>query len=871
MGELAEFQALNDINFGEDDNGDIIIPGVNDLPHFANAEAKKLDLDIKAKKDDLERKATVLIDLTERLKVMNEHFKNVQMEVSHTNSLLDAKRSEIQTEKHLKQLTSRALGRSTVESRQIKEDIEKTQERLNNVQNQIYLANEKFDEFKMQMNWNQEELDQWAVAARQKEEDSLALQRYARADEAKIKDLSLRLESLSKQLMEVRSDLENEVTETNSKQMELERISDEFRQMHKERQALVTQWQETIEMMKLRDAEIFETSEKYALAKQQRLKQEQKVVVQQERLKTQVSENDAVDSKTESLNKILSKRREELNSGTAKMSEFKSELDALKNELMSAAEGLIAKRAANANLAKDIESKRVRVERERAKFKVVKQKLQDMVGNSNLAEETAKQAEDELRNTEQALNASLLKLKNLKEDLFKETQHLSDLRRDETLIRGELSGSKVILRNLEGQLTQLDKEAARQQELLYNAEFQIQQIERKVARGLGERSDEEKKYLKSQIEAAEKGVEEVKEKRKLLQTQSRKLTNELAMARLNKEEQLAKRTELRNRIAEVELENRMIEEETRKDTRAHEELIVLNDLMRLEVRRLRDQLAAQADVVCNLENRKQQLILSLQERKQEIGVHKDVLKAELKTLLEEKHSLVMDLRNRELAVQKLKARFEASQSNQDAEQHSQSYYIIQAAQKREELRRRGDEYDTQIRQCEKELRALQLTLDHLNARNTAYRASFQKVDVNGEDGEVLRQLEERSRLAKADLFKRKKELQRLMTDFEEDSRKLEQVKVQIVKLEQQHGGLVVARDQIQEELMTQDAQIAEMKEKLDRASRSHRQKAAAALNVSPDEIKPGNTTEEKMIRAEVLRDVVQVGDANIMIFPYFVF
>jgi hypothetical protein len=29
------------------------------------------------------------------------------------------------------------------------------------------------DEFKMQMNWNQEELEQWAVAAKQKEEDVL--------------------------------------------------------------------------------------------------------------------------------------------------------------------------------------------------------------------------------------------------------------------------------------------------------------------------------------------------------------------------------------------------------------------------------------------------------------------------------------------------------------------------------------------------------------------------------------------------------------------------------------------------------------------------------------------------------------------------
>jgi hypothetical protein len=45
----------------------------------------------------------------------------------------------------------------------------------------------------------------------------------------------------------------------------------------------------------------------------------------------------------------------------------------------------------------------------------------------------------------------------------------------------------------------LDKDAAKQQELLYNAEFQIQQIERKIARGMGERSDEEKKALKAQV------------------------------------------------------------------------------------------------------------------------------------------------------------------------------------------------------------------------------------------------------------------------------------------------------------------------------------------------------------------------------------
>jgi hypothetical protein len=49
------------------------------------------------------------------------------------------------------------------------------------------------------------------------------------------------------------------------------------------------------------------------------------------------------------------------------------------------------------------------------------------------------------------------------------------------------------------------------------------------------------------------------------------------------------------------------------------------------------------------------------------------------------------------------------------------------------------------------------------------------VDLKGSDVEVLKQLEERTKLNKDGLFRKKKELQRLVTDYEEDLRRLEQV------------------------------------------------------------------------------------------------
>ena len=52
------------------------------------------------------------------------------------------------------------------------------------------------------MSFNQEELDQWTTAAKQKEEDSFALAKYTKADETKIRDLTLALEKLTMTLAE---------------------------------------------------------------------------------------------------------------------------------------------------------------------------------------------------------------------------------------------------------------------------------------------------------------------------------------------------------------------------------------------------------------------------------------------------------------------------------------------------------------------------------------------------------------------------------------------------------------------------------------------------------------------------------------------
>merc|ERR1712159_925692 len=128
----------------------------------------------------------------------------------------------------------------------------------------------------------------------------------------------------------------------------------------------------------------------------------------------------------------------------------------------------------------------------------------------------------------------------------------------------------------------------------------------------------------------------------------------------------------------------------------------------------------------------------------------------------------------------------------------------------------------EIRRREREMRALEATLRHVNVRNTKYRTSFQKANMKSGEAEDMKQLEEQAKLAADALFRRKKELQRLATDFEEDDRRLRQVEGQCTRLEERNGHLAEAKQQMEVELAAQDEALQKHDERLARLSALHR-------------------------------------------------
>lgn len=197
----------------------------------------------------------------ERKKILEEHLKNVDQELLNTKSLIDSKNKETETENHMWQVTERQSGRLEQEIKKYNKVIVEHEERLNDIQVRIFKVNEKVEQIKLELNWNQEELEQWAITGKQKEEDHVTLQKYRKEDDTKIRELNLQIEKLTIEVGRKQQELEKEITSTQASQIELDKTAEEFKKEHDERHKLFEKWQDVTKTIARRDEDILRIGE----------------------------------------------------------------------------------------------------------------------------------------------------------------------------------------------------------------------------------------------------------------------------------------------------------------------------------------------------------------------------------------------------------------------------------------------------------------------------------------------------------------------------------------------------------------------------------------------------------------------------------
>lgn len=769
-------------------------PAPDAIPDFANEENKALAKIVQQEERKLQRLQSEYLEHEQRVAVMIEHLKNVDTEILHTQALLDGKRKQSQTEEHLFKLSNKETEKLQDELRGFEEQIFDFQHKIGVMNNEMFNAKERIEDFRVKMQWNEDELEQWTLARQQKDEDHLTLEKYKRADEAKIVSMNVQIQKLSKALQDVKRRLEKEVAETKACQIELDNTAANFEEIHNERIEFGQRLQNATEQIFAKDRQIRATvetvqslkaahDEKDAILESHRQAahlQKNSRKKASGRLVMREKERDRVRQKLFNNKQTLGQQGDELYLKRSELQKINIDLVQTKKELRSL------------ESIRDAREKRVEVaEKEHTE-------LTELVGK---AKSKRLSAEESIEASDKALvkaKEQLVKIEEIQHDTKKESikqnEEIFRLKQQQKLFRSEKSGTIASQKNIKLRIKELDDSSLKQQEMLYQYDFEIQHMLQKVERASGKRTAKESAELNRRISDLKEKVEREKKQKQILQKEVRRLEDSIRTItrkqKLVTESVEKSHDEIERKILEkesIECEIRSLEEAQKEETVAHDELS-------LETDTLRNLLMELAEECFSADGRKVQIDLSMQERRQEIALVHDMEKARIKVEKEEATLLNKELKETISRVEKLKSRHhvvKGKSQNVDGEQNSQAYYIIKVAQERAEVEQKGDQLSEDITAAEREIRKLSNTLTQLNKMNTNYRKSLNGVPSNGPEAQAKKKLEHQLKEVADELYRKKLALQELYNQKTDYDQHLSQMDLQMEELaeDEERGGL----------------------------------------------------------------------------------
>ncbi|EPY28935.1 hypothetical protein AGDE_10208 [Angomonas deanei] len=757
----------------------------------------------------LEEKSSSIEDQRKRLQFMKEHLGNVRAEIVSTQGLLESKTREVDSELNMKKLLDRECGRLQQREKELKREEEELQDRLTAIQNSVFQGNLKIEELKASMDFNQEELEQWDEARRQKEEDELAIAQYSKQDEAKLKQLRLTIDKLVKEVATKQKRLDAEILATQHAQIELDRSADEYRKVHEERGNLIDEWEQVVRTIADRDKAIQIAAEQYGEGVQW--------LQQREAVKKDLQkELDSTKEETEVINYTIKEREKQAQEYRDAIPTVTQQVQEMEDEVAAMRERASRSTRDKRDLSNQLAGANENVQKKLMELDLIQKKRED--SDLHLKEEIA--AAEDMKQQTELINRLLADAertdKNLEKDIeslkklqFNSNQELAKIREAQNTLLAEISGSQAQGKNYAAKISQLDSESFTQQGVLYNIEFSVQQMEKKVNRAKGERTEEERRELHEKIDLLQNTLDELESQHKILDQQVKRVREELRRSKIEMEKLEASKKKSEERILEINLQINHSEQESKKLEQQREDELVKVGTMELQLNRLKRALQLRSNKLVDLEQRKAQLQADLTEREAEINAHQSLLRMEVKLAEEERKSLFNELQERLKALKTVKNRHEVLIGRMDPGQArlSQAQLVVEAAKERETLQFKGDSLDSRIKRMEKDILKLEKTISVLKASNSNYKKKFEKVSDDDDELRTKKALQEKYRELKALMTRRAYE----SNDYEatRDSKNAELDELQLAKEQ-----MMRTIESLQQECNQANQEVSQSKESL---------------------------------------------------------
>ncbi|KXS08809.1 hypothetical protein M427DRAFT_39931 [Gonapodya prolifera JEL478] len=499
--------------------------------------------------------------------------------------------------------------------------------------------------------------------------------------------------------------------------------------MHVQRTSLLHKWDDAVRAIKERDEQIDRLRNEYAGVVGEVSAVQAKVDDRKRDYDRQEEHNGEVEKQIQGEERGVAKLRVSLATATTTVSTAQSHLQALRTSLSTTSSTLVHDRTALTQLRSLLSEKAARLENEKARRQQVEERKkaleQDLGGESERAkkvDEVARGVEARGRQVEREVKVA----KETRECLVLRAWGVGLAVSSEGNLLTPPLASHVFSRQAHAGAAQVQGGG-------------------KEPRG---RDQGRGSYDTELTGKDHKTLEDVAGRVGMVTGQARKIQEELRREKGGVEAVVQERGRLGDRVGELEVYNESAAQQLAFKTAETHSLLVDQNILRLHLSKLRSFLASRADQVFSLEHRKVSLVAAIEERAREVDVAREMLRVKIRQAEEERFKVAADVRDRASKLNLIRRRYEIIMGRlgggsgedgggevalNDGEERSQAYYIIKAAQEREELQKEGDDLDAGIRKTERELKALENTLRLMNERNDKYRENLYKADLSSKD------------------------------------------------------------------------------------------------------------------------------------------
>ncbi|XP_067014621.2 coiled-coil domain-containing protein 39 [Anabrus simplex] len=747
----------------------------------ANEENKRIEAEVEAKMK-LKAKYTIqLEELTERLDALNRHMKSVQLEHQQNQSLITAHRMQLQTEDHMHRLALAERSSVKQELQQLNKAFMDLGDRHNLLQNDIFRHTESLERLKATVKCDKDALTAWEEELTRSDENNELLQQFFYEDESKWKEMELKRQRLQMECESRKRHLQKVVGEVEVLEVVLDQTARTFREVHRQRQEEIRQWEESVRMLHQRERDINKMLEAVADARarnreKQELRDEAKRFYDNEvnntsEMETELKEEELRIRKQTEMNKLLDKAVDEL----------KNELMAIQRSLVVSNKKLEEQRLNNKHIKQEIVSKELRLVEMREINETLKKKLEEAENNLMTAAERSKQIQDMIEAEEHLMQILLRDLEKVQHLSFRAQQEMFDLNKKEELQEVDLKSMKLSSARLEKQAQHLEDEIQRQKEIMYMLDFETQRLESRIAHMSGDRGIEAREENEKKLVELEQILKEKTATCNLLTAQVQRLEDTMRKLSTALDADSAELKRLESRRQDQMLLVDGGQKQLENSRRINLERQVEENVLKLRVKQLEQAMTKEGDHVYTLEKQRLELEAAMKERQVEISVHTDMLKAQKRALNEEKSRLNREIMERRIKISQLQKKHDIAVSSlgtdEDGEQVSISHIKIKSAQEKYMLQEQGDELDTKIRRTEKEILAMENTLKVVNAANDTYRKNLATVDQNSPEFQEKKELETEYYKAIDQLRNRRSVLSNLKSETEKLDHTLEELKI----------------------------------------------------------------------------------------------